>query len=174
MDETIVGSKPDVEYREIPGCPGYIAGDDGSIWSSDRDGSRRKRLSVCRDRHGYGYVSIRGSGYRRTRVHTLVLTAFLGPRPDGMDCRHLDGDPANNVLSNLRWGTHAENMRDTIRHGRTTAGERSHWAKLKASDVLEIRQLRFSGDSLKSIAHRFNISVCHVCGIAMGRYWKRL
>ena len=35
-------------------------------------------------------------GATRAYVHKLVLLAFVGPRPKGMQCRHLDGDPGNN------------------------------------------------------------------------------
>ena len=55
--------------------------------------------------------------------------AFVGPYPEGMEVRHLDGDPANNRWApgneqetqaaggNLIYGTHAENMQDMLRHG---------------------------------------------------------
>lgn len=60
----------------------------------------------------------------RRYIHTLVLEAFIGPRPDNMEACHWDGDPANNRLDNLRWDTHANNVADTVRHGRTTRKER--------------------------------------------------
>lgn len=50
-------------------------------------------------------------------VHSLVLTAFVGPKPEGMECCHRDGNPLNNHIDNLRWGTHSDNMQDSIRHG---------------------------------------------------------
>ena len=47
---------------------------------------------------------------KNARVHTLVLNAFVGPRPDDMEARHFpDRDRSNNKLSNLRWGTKVEN-----------------------------------------------------------------
>lgn len=59
-----------------------------------------------------------GLAGRTTRVHVLVLEAFDRPRPKGAVCRHLDGNPINNHLSNLAWGTHKENTEDRKRHGR--------------------------------------------------------
>lgn len=50
-------------------------------------------------------------------VHVLVLNAFVGPRPEGLECCHADGDPANNDVSNLRWDTRLANVQDMIRHG---------------------------------------------------------
>ena len=51
-------------------------------------------------------------------VHELVLEAFDRPRPEPhFQVRHLDGNPRNNRLTNLAWGTPAENAQDKIRHG---------------------------------------------------------
>ena len=35
---------------------------------------------------------------RNIYIHHLVLLTFVGPRPEGMEVRHLDGDPLNNTL----------------------------------------------------------------------------
>ncbi len=51
-------------------------------------------------------------------VHRLVLQTFVGPCPEGMECRHFDGDPTNNQLSNLIWGTPKDNWADRRKHGR--------------------------------------------------------
>lgn len=52
-----------------------------------------------------------------TFIHVVILTTFVGPRPSGMEGCHINGDPADNRLENLRWDTHASNMQDAIRHG---------------------------------------------------------
>jgi len=52
------------------------------------------------------------------KVHRLVLLAFVGAPPKGMEACHYDGDPQNNNLSNLRWDTAKENWVDRKRHGR--------------------------------------------------------
>jgi hypothetical protein len=54
-------------------------------------------------------------------VHKLVLEAFTGqPRPEGMVCCHVNGNPSDNRLENLRWGTLRDNAADKRRH--TAAG----------------------------------------------------
>jgi hypothetical protein len=50
-------------------------------------------------------------------VHVIVAEAFIGPRPAGMETRHIDGDPSNNRLENLEYGTRSENAEDSKRHG---------------------------------------------------------
>lgn len=58
---------------------------------------------------GYLAASLHESGKRRLRsIHSLVLTAFRGARPDGLVGAHLDGNPTNNKLSNLAWVTPKE------------------------------------------------------------------
>lgn len=64
----------------------------------------------------YGGIS---KGYRRISignhsfpVHRLVLEAFVGPCPDGMECDHKNRDGLDNRADNLAWVAHSENNRD--------------------------------------------------------------
>lgn len=81
---------------------------------------------------GYGQVTLYGPGgkkdARRFLVHELVALAFLGPRPDGMHIRHLDGNPGNSIPENLEYATPSVNMQDVKRHGRGFAA-RTHCPK---------------------------------------------
>lgn len=91
------------------------------------------------NKKGHLRVKLYSNGKRtRQQVHRVVLSAFVGPCPTGMEARHLDGDPSNNSLKNLCWGTAIENWRDRYDHGtavsitfRTnTSGHRGvSWAK---------------------------------------------
>jgi hypothetical protein len=67
---------------------------------------------------GMLYVSLctNGVAYKRA-VHRLVLEAFVGLRPLGMECRHLNGKCRDNRLDNLKWGSTDENLADKIQHG---------------------------------------------------------
>lgn len=62
----------------------------------------------------------------RHYVHLLVLAAFVGPRPEGMEGCHNDGDPYNNHVSNLRWDTPSGNQRDRLVHGTHHLAKRTH------------------------------------------------
>jgi hypothetical protein len=183
-----------VEYRSAPGFPGYRVGSDGSIWTAWRKvslGGRRGTKQVIGDtwrlislyvgRCAYPTASLRFLGGRgknpvrlRVRVHTLVLTAFVGPRQDGMEACHNDGNPLNNRLVNLRWGTRADNMRDMIAHDRSVRGEKCYQSKLTATDVRNIRLLLASGVAHPEIARRFNITKGCVSDIKTRRCWSWL
>jgi hypothetical protein len=93
-------------------------------------------------RDGYLRISLRRDGKRCNKlVNILVLEAFVGPCPPGMEtCHDPDPTPANNRLENLRWDTHQNNVADTVRLGRTPRGERGGAAKLSWEKVNAIRQ----------------------------------
>lgn len=104
----------------------YEVSDLGRVRSLDRVVAFGQRERVAQGRvlkpgkdvHGVRYVQLTGDGRRKVcRVHLLVLEAFVGPRPEGMEGCHWDDDKENNCIANLRWDTHAANMQDAIRNG---------------------------------------------------------
>ena len=116
------------EWRDVPGFEGrYQVSDDGRVLSLPRKGARGRMLKMAWRKGGYRTVGLSMSGVARTRlVHHLVLLAFVGPKPADAVTRHLDGDPTNNALSNIVYGTHTENMRDALRHGRHVNLNKTH------------------------------------------------
>jgi DNA-directed RNA polymerase specialized sigma24 family protein len=110
---------------------------------------------------------------RRRYVHRLVLEAFVGRRPEGMVCCHNDGDPTNNRLDNLRWGTYRENEHDKLRHGTWLVGSQIN-AKLTEEEVQEIRKLKVEGMTFTELAHRFGVSSPNIHAIVNRRSWRHL
>ena len=125
-----------VEYRDIPGFEGYRAGSDGTIWSQWKRGAVKGCFGGgSASRLGSKWVLLKGrphsksghievqlchgpKGKRHYKAHQLVLFAFVGPMPEGMECRHLNGNPSDNRADNLKWGTRKENIHDAMRHGK--------------------------------------------------------
>ncbi len=71
--------------------------------------------------------AVRDDGKRTgIKVHHMVAAAFLGPRPDGTEVRHLNGKPADNRPMNLAWGTRSENQLDSVRHGTHHMASKTH------------------------------------------------
>jgi hypothetical protein len=84
-----------------------------------RFAARRWQASPASQKNGYyarRFVQ-EGGTQRRLHLHREVLTSHAGPCPAGMETRHLNGDPLDNRQENLAWGTHRENVMDSIRHG---------------------------------------------------------
>ena len=72
----------------------------------------------------------------------MILETFVGPRPEGQQCRHLDGDKSNNSLVNLCWGTSLENHADMKSHGTNARGDRHGRAKYTDKQIAEVRDLK--------------------------------
>jgi hypothetical protein len=103
----------------VPGFPGYFASDDGRVFSERRwrGNNGPRELAGGVNAHGYRQVILCDNGVRTVReVHAIIAATFHGPRPAGLDTRHLDGDKSNNAASNLRYGTRSENELDKVRH----------------------------------------------------------
>ncbi|HMQ92488.1 MAG TPA: HNH endonuclease signature motif containing protein [Amaricoccus sp.] len=109
------------EWREVPGYPGIWASSWGRVHRRGRDGlkptgQRAKPTfgTLTRQVSSSGVVyekrSVRWRGYRILLVSRLVCSAWYGVPPAGAVALHADDDPLNNVPSNLRWGTQAENL----------------------------------------------------------------
>jgi hypothetical protein len=97
------------------------------------------------------------------RIHRLVLEAFVGPAPDGMEGCHNDGNPENNNLLNLRWDTHASNMADQLAHGTKSAppvarGEAHPMTSLTSEDVRAIRAPAARHGLHMALARRYGVS----------------
>lgn len=114
-------------WLPIPGFDGYEVSDAGRVRSvprttvSSRGVVKRYRGVVLRPavrRSGHLHVLMRRGGRSETRVvHRLVMLAFVGPCPEGMEVCHENGIPSDNRLENLRYGTPSSNMFDAVRHG---------------------------------------------------------
>lgn len=127
-------------WRPVVGAPDYEVSDLGRVRSwrptgaAARDVNARlevpKMLTPNAQRYGHRVVGLSvldGNGERRalkyTHVHRMVLEAFVGPCPDGLECAHHDGDSGNNALANLAYKTRLQNQHDRRwheRHGRGT------------------------------------------------------
>ena len=110
--------KPVVGYEEL-----YEVSNTGKVWSIRKE----KTLSPAKNTSGHLYVRLhKGDKGKKKYIHRLVLEAFVGACPEGMETRHLDGNPANNRIDNLIWGTCSDNNFDIVRHGRHRNARKTH------------------------------------------------
>ncbi len=157
-----------VRWKPIPGWEGlYDVTDDGRVWS------RRSQifLSPSFNSAGYPHVGLsRSNKCRHFTIHRLVLLAFVGPCPEGMECCHKNHSPSDNRLPNLRWDTKAANLveRDT------RAGIRGR-AKLGPANVLALR-LEYSRGGLtqEALAARYGVSLNPIHRALHGQSWKHV
>lgn len=128
-------------------------------------------LTIAVDRYGYEKFGV-PPGKRSTMVHLAVLTAFVGPRPAGKQCAHLDGNQRNNRVENLAWVTPSENNLHKRSHGTMYCGERHCRSKLTAVKVVEIRARRNESSSV--LAREFGVSPQLILRIWNREYWRHI
>ena len=158
-------------WKPIPSSPHYEASSLGQIRSLiARRGTRKipKILKLYPGERGYLQVSVN----RKTRrVHNLVLEAFVGPKPEGLESCHNDSNKLNNSISNLRYDTRMGNVSDIKIRGGIFKRNR----KLTIEDVLLIRRTIPNQRGMASqLALQFGIHKRYVLDVAKRETWKWL
>ena len=176
MDEEI--------WKSIPGFIGYEVSNTGKFrsyrhphWKTKGLRAYPRLLTVHVGMFGYVHVSLMTNDGRLVTkaAHSIVLLAFVGPRPKGLVCCHKDGNRRNNRLSNLRWDTPEANYQDRVLIGTDIAGERNPSVKLTETDVREIRRRADAGESYPSIGRDFPVSsVSSIGNIVRRQTWSHI
>jgi hypothetical protein len=161
------------QWKDIPGFEGrYQVSDLGRVRSIDHrvrvvvHGVETTRLSPGKmlkpgRMGGREHVSVAIGKGNSMPVHYLVALAFIGPRPEGYDVAHGDGDASNNRVGNLRYATRASNNQDMVYHGR------------RRLTVEQIRRVRVEARSYygagKALALEFKVSPATISDVLAGR-----
>jgi hypothetical protein len=168
-----------VTFRPIPDKEGYVAGDNGSIWSrwTERHpvlSDQWRPLTQREDRKGYLRIAF-GSRENRTAVmvHRLILLAFAGQPEAGQEACHINSDRTDNRPANLRWDTHRANVQDSIEAGTfiVRRGIKNGRARLNEDDVRTIRERHAKGDAIKALARKFGLTPTAVRYIVQRKTW---
>lgn len=91
-------------------------------WNGHKYIKREKMLNPYKQEGSKNYyraiVKLKKDGKgKEFKVHRLVAEAFI-PNPENKaEVNHLDGNPLNNIVSNLEWSTHQENITHSIDTG---------------------------------------------------------
>ncbi len=100
-------------------------------------------------------------GNRSLSVHRVVAEAFLGPCPDGLQVDHIDGDKANNAVTNLRYVTGSANIRAAHAAGRNKSG-------ITDADVRKIRAAH--GITQRELAEHYGVDPSFISKLRTGHY----
>lgn len=144
----------------------YSVSNDGLVRRNDS-----MRILKPGFQRGYAGVTISdGSLKFSAKVHTLVATAFLGPRPKGMQTNHKDGNKANNLADNLEYVTPQEN---TLHAERLGLRDKNANRKL-TDDQINYVKSKIGGPrgTIVSLARELNVTDGHIVNIFKGRKWK--
>lgn len=169
-------------WKDLPGHEGvYQVSNLGRIRSlilNTRGGvielSTPRILKQFEDK-GYCGISLCRNGKKHTKkMHRLVLETFVGPCPEGMECAHLDGNRANNALTNLAWTTRKVNHSHKHLHGTAQIGSRQGSAKLTEGQVAIIKSKFNTGISMGAIAREYGVCLDTILKIRHGKRWKHV
>lgn len=166
------------EWRDVVGFEGvYAVSNTGNVKRIESGQGARPGIILKPSSRKSGHLSVNlclNGKAKLYAVHRLVLFAFAGPPQSGHVCRHLDGNPKNNNILNLTWGTKLENERDKKRHGTSPTGSRHHMAKLTECEVASVLALRKRGWTQSKVAAAFCISRNTVASIDQGINWPHV
>ena len=165
------------EWRPVVGFEGnYEVSDLGRVKSfAQRNNPGRIMKQQLGKPYPYWRVCLSKNGQQFMKfVHVLVAEAFIGPRPSGCQVRHgplrnPDGS-VNNSLTNLSYGTPAQNQADTERDGTKVRGSQKPQAKLTEEQVAEIRRT-YAGQTWTSLAELYGVSDILIRGVVAGKIW---
>lgn len=159
----------------VRGRDGYFATSDGRIittkqgrWGIDYSRPRFRALVLERN----GYLSITWPDNTSSWVHRVILESFSETTPN-LDVLHGAGGSLDNHLSNLRWGTHQENMMDKVKSGTSNRGERCAASILTESQVRDIRialKKPYHGIN-KDLAKAYGVDASIISHIKARRIW---
>ena len=139
----------DIEsLTQIPDCDKYFADRSGNIYSANK--GKLKVLAQFMKKPGRPAVGI---GNVSKYVHILICSTFHGPKPEGKEVRHLDGNGMNNHADNLKWGTREENLEDDRRLGTRTGFVVRRVSQEESSEIIR------SSESNNALAKRFGFTV---------------
>ena len=153
----------------------YIVGDKGTIIALPKK-VKRNHMSgyVCIPRPtdtGHLQIAVSDLEYGKIflYVHRLVASAWLKRKSHQTDVMHLDDNPSNNTIENLRWATHTDNMRDKVKKGR-------HGIKRKYTndECIAVFKERESGKSIDDIQKMFpHILKSSIYHMTSGEYLRK-
>lgn len=154
----------------------YDVSNMGRVRSTRRQGSPGGLLKLKLSGHGYRQIALYRNGQGSLQsVHRLVLEAFVGPCPPGMECRHGPNGKLDNRASQLCWGTKSDNCGpDKIRDGTLNRGERNGLAKLAEGDIAEIRRLYDAGETQKALGRRYGVSHQTIGKVVRSERWAHI
>lgn len=111
-------------------------------WLVDKRGSSARAGAPAGCRRTDGYVQIVIDGHRHF-AHRLAWLMSAGPIPAGMEIDHIDHDPSNNRLKNLRLTTKSGNRKNRSRDTRNKSGVNGvFWAAHANAWAAQIRSER--------------------------------
>lgn len=173
------------EWRPCPCDAHYEVSDEGEVRSVDRTVARNGKPAQIRGKllkprkHSQGYRSVSMTGQKQATIHSLVMEAFVGPRPLGTDINHKNGDKADNRLENLEYCSRSQNMTHAVKTGLMPPppikrGTSQHLCRLDEKQVRRIRAWHAEGGGVAQMARHYDVGESTIRNIVRRTSWAWL
>ena len=169
-----------VEYKEIPGFPGYLISKYGLIKSI----KSKKYLKSNIGKQGYRHLVLMKNGKKVCmKIHRLVALTWLEkPLKEIYEINHKNANKLDNRASNLEWVSKSENLIHAYKMGLLKMpdfifnqnGENNRNAILTEDLVREIRSNHRDGAKRKDLAKIYNINLNTLGDVIYNKGWKHL
>lgn len=169
---------PNETWKAIPGYESrYQVSDLGRVRSINFwDGRRQVTGRVLRPgAMNSGRVSVAlGRGNSRM-VHALVMLAFVGPYPPGLEILHGNSQPSDNRLTNLAYGTRSANIKMDYALGtRVPARVKGSAHGLSKLNNQAVRHIRCSLLSSKDLGALYGVTYTTIDSAKLRKTWKHV
>lgn len=160
------GDYTDANWKIITDFPDYSICEDGRVVNN-----QTRNILVPGDRNGYKRVQLRVNGKTSIRsLHRLLYEAFIGPIPQDMVIDHIDGNKANNNLSNLRLVSQSDNMKNAMKNGHKGQIPILQF-DLQGNFIKEFSTIQAAADSV-NVTYAAVRTAAHRNGTSAGYRWK--
>lgn len=141
----------------------YLISDDGEVWNN-----KLKKMLIPSKRNEYLRASMKN---KKHSIHRLVWETFNGPIPEGYCIDHIDGNRANNSISNLRLTTQSENMKNAMKNGHKGQIPVLQYDK-EGNLIKEYKTIQEAADAI-GVTHPAIRSAINRGGTCRGFLWKK-
>lgn len=152
------------EWRVCSSAPNYGITRTGTIFNL-----KNNRILKPSQRDGYSRVDLNGKFYS---VHRLVYETYVGEIPEGSVIDHIDGNRANNNLSNLQLVTQSENMKKTFIGGQRAGAVGVTAFTVDGKEAKHFDTIREAATEMK-VTHAAIKSASNYGTKSCGFYWLR-
>lgn len=163
------------EWKSIPGYEGYYSV--SNMGNVRRDVGYKNTFAgkvLIPGKGIYLRVSLsKNSKSKSITIHSLVLLAFVGKRPEGFQINHKNGIKYDNRLENLEYCTVSQNNFHAYKIGlKTQKGEKNAFCKYSRVQVLEAKELFKSGKTTREVSKITGMNFWSLKDIRKGKLWN--
>ena len=167
-----------IEWKVCPSNENYAISNTGDVKriTKAKGTFPGKLLKPRKDKYGYLFVALyMNRTCKDYKVHRLVLEAFVGPCPAGMECNHKKGIKTDNHLESIEYITRSGNHKHAFKTGlKNHQGENHPYSKLTEFDIIDIRKMSNNGMLQHEIAKIKNITKSNVGYIVNYKTWNHV